>query len=150
MQQVLRLSKSRILSLEGRKYLLFLKLFILHFWLIDRKTSNAYMALLTSKNLSQKICNNFESCTRKRVDISWKIVSLQCSWLRILCDENFHEWKIIPSHLINKYFGKSLKFYLCPPLIINYLLNVPKFTETSCFNGIALCLLLPNYLLEFC
>ena len=39
------------------------------------------------------------------VDISSKIISLQCSWLQKLCDGNFHEWKIVPSHLINKYFG---------------------------------------------
>ena len=52
------------------------------------------------------LCNNFENGGLKHVDISSKIISLQCSWLRKLCDENFHEWKIIPSHLISKYFGK--------------------------------------------
>ena len=39
----------------------------------------------------------------KNVDVSSKTISLQCSWLQKLCHENFHEWKIIPSHLINKY-----------------------------------------------
>ena len=30
-----------------------------------------------------------------------------------LDDKNFNEWEIIPSHLINKYFGKLFKFHLC-------------------------------------
>ena len=58
-------------------------------------------------------CNNFENGGLKHVDISLKIISLRCSWLRKLCDANFHEWKTIPSHLINKYFGKSFKFHPC-------------------------------------
>ena len=44
------------------------------------------------------------------VDISSKTITLQCSCFRKVCDENFHEWKIIPSHLISKCFGKSIKF----------------------------------------
>ena len=59
------------------------------------------------------LCNNFENGGLKHVHISFKIISLQCSRLRKLCDENFHEWKIILSHLINKYFRKSFKFHSC-------------------------------------
>ena len=47
------------------------------------------------------LCNNSENSGLKLVNISSKIISLQCSWLWTLCDENFHEWKIISSHLIN-------------------------------------------------
>ena len=57
------------------------------------------------------LCNNFENGGLKHVNTSSKIISWQCSWLRKLYDENFHEWKIIPSHLINKYFTKSYKFH---------------------------------------
>ena len=57
--------------------------------------------------------NSFENGGLKHVDISSKIISLQCSWLQKLCDKNFHKWKIVPSHLINKCFGKSFKFYSC-------------------------------------
>ena len=49
--------------------------------------------------ISHKTCNNFENGGSKHVDISSKIIGLQCSWLRKHCDKNFHEWKIIPSHL---------------------------------------------------
>ena len=59
------------------------------------------------------------------VDISSKIISLQCSWLQKLCDGNFHEWKIVPSHLINKYFGKSFKFHSC----LSFDHKLPKFPK---------------------
>ena len=56
-------------------------------------------------------------------------MSLQCSWLRTLCDENLHEWKIISSRLTNKYFEKLLKFTYASHLIANYILNFSCFTK---------------------
>ena len=44
--------------------------------------------------------NNFETSGLKNVDINLKVISLQCSWVKKLYDENFHEWKVIPLHLI--------------------------------------------------
>ena len=35
----------------------------------------------------------------------FKFVSIQCSWVRKLCDGCVHEWKIIPLQLLGKYFG---------------------------------------------
>ena len=35
-------------------------------------------------------------------------------------------------------------------MIVNYLLNFADFTKPFCFNGVVLCVLLPNYFLEFC
>ena len=66
-----------------------------------------------------------------------------------LCDENFHEWKIISSHLITKFLGKSGKFHYATILIANYILNFLSLTKTFCFNGVSLCLFFPNYLLVF-
>ena len=70
----------------------------------------------------------------KHVDISSKIISLQCSWLRKLYDENFHEWKIIPSHLISKYFGKSFKFHSCLSFDRKLLIKFPKFYKNILFQ----------------
>ena len=70
----------------------------------------------------------------KHVDISSKIISLQCSWLRKLCDENFHEWKIIPSHLISNYFGKSFKFHSCLSFDRKLLIKFPKFYKNIFFQ----------------
>ena len=77
------------------------------------------------------LCNNFENGGLKHVNTSSKIISWQCSWLRKLYDENFHEWKIIPSHLINKYFGKSFKFHLYLSFDRKLLIKFPKFPWSS-------------------
>ena len=45
----------------------------------------------------------------KSVDIRFKFVSFQCYWVK-LYDHCFYEWKIIPLHLLNNYFGPSFKF----------------------------------------
>ena len=52
----------------------------------------------------------FKAGGLKNVDIRFKFVSLQCSWYKKLYDDCFHEWKIIPLHLLNKCFGPSFKF----------------------------------------
>ena len=73
----------------------------------------------------------------KHADMSSKVISLQCSWLRKLCDENCHEWKIIPSHLITNTSENHLNFIHASHLIANYLLSFPSFTKTFSFNGVA-------------
>ena len=45
------------------------------------------------------------------IDISNKIKSVQCSWIRRLYDTSFHKWKLIPLYLIRKSFGSSFKFH---------------------------------------
>ena len=45
------------------------------------------------------------------VDKRFKFVSLQCSWVKKLYDDYFHEWKIILLRLRSKYFGPSFKFH---------------------------------------
>ena len=47
----------------------------------------------------------------KSVDIFSKVVSLQCSWIKILFDNKFHECKLIPLYLIRQYLGKKFKFH---------------------------------------
>ena len=46
------------------------------------------------------LCCNYADGGLKSVDIFSKIVSLQCSWLRRLFDNNSHQWKVIPLYLI--------------------------------------------------
>ena len=43
--------------------------------------------------------------------MSYKIVSLQCSWIGRLYDNYFHEWKLIPLLLITMSFGSKFKFH---------------------------------------
>ena len=112
---MLRFWNSRLLSLEGRiiifKRLAISKIVYLTFLtvipnsLIEefQKIQETFIWHSSYPKISHKaLCNNLENGGLKHVDISSKIVSLQCSWIQKLCDENFHDWKIIRSHLINK------------------------------------------------
>ena len=68
------------------------------------------------QNLRPKIkhetfSSTFETGGLKNVDINLKVISLQCSWVKKLYDENFHEWKVIPLHLIRITFGQNFKFH---------------------------------------
>ena len=53
----------------------------------------------------ETLCNNCKAGGLKNVDIPNKIIALQCSWIRRLYDNSFHEWKLIPLYLIEKSFG---------------------------------------------
>ena len=107
-QGVLNLCRMRNLSLEGR--------------IVELNVGNIENSLSSSFNQSphqvvkelEKIqksflwkdstpkirheitCRDYKDSGLKNVDISYKVVSLQCSWIRRLND--FHEWKLIPLH----------------------------------------------------
>ena len=53
----------------------------------------------------------FKAGGLNNVDVRFKFVSLQCSWVKKLYDDCFNKWKITPLHLLSKYFGPSLKFH---------------------------------------
>ena len=74
----------------------------------------------------ETICKDFQYGGLKNVDIKSKIVSLQCSWIKKLYDESFHEWKIIPLTLIKNTFGEC--FIFRSNLDVNVFLNsFPEF-----------------------
>ena len=50
----------------------------------------------------ETLCNNYKAQGLKNVDIPNKIIALQCSWIRRLYDNSFHEWKLISLYLIEK------------------------------------------------
>ena len=57
------------------------------------------------------ICNGFQNGGLKNVDISSKISSLQCYWVKKLYYQNSRVWKLIPMHFINNGFGKNFIFH---------------------------------------
>ena len=75
----------------------------------------------------ETLCNDYENGGIKNVDIFFKIASLQCSWIRRLFDPNFHQWKVIPLALINKYLGKNFKFHSQLKLDKSYLSKFPNY-----------------------
>ena len=50
------------------------------------------------------LCNGYEKGGIKNVDIRKKITSIQCSWVRRLFEDGFHDFKVIPLFLIGKNF----------------------------------------------
>ena len=64
-----------------------------------------------SKIKHETLCNDYKAGGLKNVDIPSKIIALQCSWIRRLYDNSFHEWKLIPLYLIKKSFGTAFKFH---------------------------------------
>ena len=147
---------SRTLLLNGRtiifKILAFSKIVYLTFLtvipnpLIEelQKIQNTLIWHSSRPKISHKtLYKNIENSGVKHDSISLKIISLQCYWFRKFCNEHFHEWKIITSHLINKYFEKSLKLHSSFYFDRKSLIKFPEFYRNFLY------LLLPNYLLAF-
>ena len=57
------------------------------------------------------LSNTFETGGLKNVNINLRVISLQCSWVKKLYDEDFYECKIIPFHLICITLGQNFKFH---------------------------------------
>ena len=57
------------------------------------------------------LCNGYKKGGIKNVDFRNKIASMQCSWVKRLFEDDFHDWKIVPLFLIDKHLGKNFKFH---------------------------------------
>ena len=87
---------------------------------------NKYKKIFYGTHLLQNYLQNFQYGGLKNVDVKSKIISLQCSWIKKLYDENFHKWKIIPLTLIKNTFGECFIFH--SNLDFNVSLNLfPEF-----------------------
>ena len=76
----------------------------------------------------------FKAGGLKNVDIRFKFVSFQCSWVKKLYDDCFLEWKIIPLHLLNKCFGPSFKFHSNLHFESKLLKQFPSFYKQILMN----------------
>ena len=76
---------------------------------------------------SSTLCNDYDNGGLKNVDVFSKIVSLQCSWIKRLFDNNFHQWKLIPLYLIRQYLGKNFKFHSNLEVSHSILCKFPRF-----------------------
>ena len=74
---------------------------------------------------SSTLCNGYEYGGLKNVDIFSKVVSLQCSWIKRLFDNNF-QMKLIPLYLIRQYLGKIFKFHSNLEVSHSILCKFPK------------------------
>ena len=108
----MRLWRQRNLSLQG-KTIIFKTLFIAN----EITTSIERIQrefLWNSNNVRIKhetICNDFENGELKNMEISSKISSLQCYWVKKLYDQNSNDWEQISMHFINNASGKNFIFH---------------------------------------
>ena len=59
----------------------------------------------------ETLCSNYENGGLECIDVGSKIISIQCSCIKKLYEENFHEWKVIPTYLIKTYLGVHFRFH---------------------------------------
>ena len=83
------------------------------------------MEFIFPKVKHETISKDFQYGGLKNVDIKPKIISLQCSWVKKLYDESFHEWKIITLTLI-KYtiFHSNLDFNVSLTSFPEFFINI--------------------------
>ena len=54
---------------------------------------------------------------------------MQCSWVKRLFENNFHDWKVIPLFLIGKHLGKSFNFHNNIDISNDFLSKFPSFYQ---------------------
>ena len=92
---------------------------------------------LTLKIKYSTLCNSFKTDGLRNIDINTKITSCQCCWIKWLHDANFHEWTLIPLHLIHAFITFAFKFH--QSIVLNVKLGqFPKFYQKS-FHFLGTC-----------
>ena len=140
-QSVLKIRRMRNLPLEGKKIvfktLAFSKIVHLYFTSVVPKQiigeiENIQKNFLWDQSFPKikhsTLCDSFATGFLRIIDINMKIASLECSLIKQLYDENFHEGKLIPLHLINTIIIPTFKLH--PSLALSFQLDkFPKFYE---------------------
>ena len=87
----------------------------------------------------------------KYADVTIKIISLQCSWLKTmtLFNDSFHEMKVIPLFYIKKTFGNNSKFDANLGYKLRNRVLLPKFYKQYTLVGWFTLLHLQSSLLVF-
>ena len=154
-QSVLKIWRMRNLILEGKiivfETLALSKIFHLCFTSvvpkhiieeIENKQKKFLWNRLTPKIKHSTLCNSFAAGGLTNFGINRKIASLQCSWIKRLYGDSFHEWKLIPIHLINTTITPAFKFH--PSLALHFQLDeFPKFYQNIfqfwriCFRSVS-------------
>ena len=84
---------------------------------------------------NETLSSDFKHGGLKNVNIPKKKIGLQCSWLRRLYDDSFHEWKLIPLKLIKNSFRSHFKFHSNLLFSISCIMIFYAFTYTSSVTG---------------
>ena len=141
-ENILKLCHMRQLTLEGR-ITVFTSIAIskvIHLLLITKLHNNTIdLMYKIQKNFiwqgkkakikHSTLCNGYENGGLKNVDLRNKITSIQCSWVKRLFEDDFHDWKVIPLFLIGKYLCKNFKFHNNIELSNDILSKFPSFYQ---------------------
>ena len=73
---------------------------------VAKKLENMRKAFLwnnsTPKIKHETLCNDYKVGRLRKVGTPNKFIALQCSWIRRLYNDSFHDWKLIPLYSIEK------------------------------------------------
>ena len=81
----------------------------------------------------EALCNGYIAVGLKNVNIPNKIIVLQCTWIKRLYNNYFHEWKLILLYLNEKSFGTSIKFHYKFHINLSLKLIKPRFSIDNFF-----------------
>ena len=141
-ESILKLWRMRQLTLEGRitvfKSLAISK--VVHLLLITKLHNNTIdLVYKIQKNFiwqgkkakikHSTLCNGYENGGLKNVGLRNKVTSIQCSWVKRLFEDGFHDWKVILLLLIDKHLGKNFKFHNNIDLSKYILSKFPSFYQ---------------------
>ena len=93
--------------------------------------------------------NTFEDRGLINVYVKFKIISLPCSWVKILYNDNHHNWKIVPLYFINKYFGKNFIFIQISISIWLWLIVFQSSINKSLLIGVIILFPIPKFHFAF-
>ena len=74
------------------------------------------------------LCKDYENGGLKNVVITFKIISLHCSWVKRLYNSSIQGWKLLPLHIITPKLGKDFLYsnlYIDPKKIRQF----PKYYQ---------------------
>ena len=57
------------------------------------------------------LCKDYENVGLKNVDITFKVISLHCSWVKRLSDSSIQDWKLVPLHIITLKLERHFLFH---------------------------------------
>ena len=75
------------------------------------------------------LCNGYKKEGIQNVGLRNKIPGMQCSWVKRLFADDFHDWKAIPLLLIGKHLVGSFMFYNSIDMSNDILSNFQSFYQ---------------------
>ena len=81
------------------------------------------------KTKQDTLCKDYENGGLKNVDVTFKIISLQCSWVKRLYESSIHDWKLIRLHIITETLGKHYLFHSSLYIEPKNIRQFPKYCQ---------------------